>query len=624
MRPAIILIAVFLVMAWIVPAGAAVATRPVVIVFGSVQGEGADKALAESSTRALCSYMRESGRVEATVFDRESPTVLRAIMDKDLTADQVASYSSQQQRIVVAKALLYEYAAGAEVSVKNGMVQVQLWMAKSARGKKDRWEAAGQAATGGGSGDRNLDNAMQSATSAAVISITRQAFLGLPAVAENAPTTGAETTAIGADLIVPPAPPSAGDYAAQADASLKAGNLAVAIQQYMQAVNADPSNASLRIKLADAYARKGLYDQASTELDHAATMGAGEDLIDAGRKQIADLRAGQGSPKVDTVKSSPEPLRFDTVKTGAEPPKDNTAHGIDPKAALARIREGDRLWRVSKLDEAADAYTEATKLNPSEWRAYERLALVDASMSLFAESRKTLAQLAAVQPDPSPRIVSSRYELFSKVFDQWFNALFKQYDRDAADYERKTISRESYYSSTKGLGARLESMAKFLDALTVPNEKKPANLHRSLACGLVSQAAASLQDYLEANNADSKANAETFVAEAKKELEAVKKLEPKQVVVEKQPAPAPAPPTTASPDANAAPPQPDAASQDANAAPPEPGAASQDANAALPQPTTEPDPNAPPPDGPDPNAPAPPPPIYGPDGAPVPPDYMQW
>lgn len=532
MRTLITSIALVLLAASVVSAraeGVVKSARPVVIVFETVAGEGADKPLAASSTKALCSYIRDTQRVDAIIFDRESPTVLRAIMDKQLTADQVASYSSQQQRIDVAVALSYEYVAGAEISIKDSIVQMKVWMAKSAGTKKDRWEAIGQSATGGG-GDRNYDNAMQSATSAAVISIARQAFLGLPPVAEKQPATANDTTAIGADQIAPPAPPSASDYAAQAEASITAGGIALAIQQYQQAINADPTSLPLRMKLASAYARKGMFNEASAEVDRASKMGASADQIAEAYKQIDALRNGQEPTQPEVIK---------TVKVAPEPATPATQQPAgDPTTAVGRIREGDKLWRESKPDEAAEAYKEAIKLNPSDWRAYERLALVDASMSLFGESRQTLEQLAKVQPSPSPKTVSGRYQLFGKVFEQWFATLFRQYDRDSSDYEKHTITRESYYSSIKSLGLRLESMAKFLDALPVPSDKQPASLHRNLALGLVSQAASSLQDYLETNNADSKSSAETFVAQAKKELDAAKKLEADALMVEKQPQPA--------------------------------------------------------------------------------------
>lgn len=515
MKIAITFVAALLIWAMIVPAGAAVESRPVVLVFDTVLSEGVDKTLAKSSTKALCTYLRESQRVEAIVFDRESPTVLRAIMDKALTADQVASYSSQQERILVAKALVYDYAAGSEVSVKGGVVDVKVWLAKANGGKNDRWEAKSQASTGT-TGERGYDNAMQSATSASVINVTRQAFMGLPAVAEKEPATQSQTTAITNDLIAAPNPPSASDYIGQADASLKAGQVAVAIQQYQQAVSADPANSAIRIKLADAYGRKAMYSEAASELDRAAKMGAAADQIAAARDELDQMKNGQVVGKVDTAKTSAEPQ---PVPAPPPPPKQGTA------SAASKMSEGDKLWRANQPDEAADVYKEAIKLNPSDWRAYERLALVDASMSLFGESRTTLEQLAKVQPNPSPQTVTSRYQLFSKVFEQWFATLFKQLDRDSSDYEKKVISRESYYSSVKGLGLRLESMVKFLDVLPCPDDKKAANLHRSLAWGLVAQAATSLQDYLETNNADSKSNADTFITQAKKELENVAKLE---------------------------------------------------------------------------------------------------
>lgn len=554
-----IVIAVALLIAMALPLGAA-ASKPVLLVFSTTLEDGVDKALAASATNALCTYFRETHRVEALVFNRDSPTVLRAIMDKQLTADQVASYASQQERITVAKALSYDYAAGSEVTIRNSVIQVKVWLAKANGTKRDRWEAIQQASTGG-TGDRGYDNAMQSATSQAVIGLAGKAFVDLARAEEKQPSAPSDTTAIGAEVIAPPVQPTAAELATQAEASAQAGNLALAIEQYQQAVNADPPNTSLRLRLADAYARKGLYDEANGELHRAATAGASSDQISEARANIEKMKSGEGAaqpvpvvapppapkpdmattppapkpdtvtptlaPKPDTVTPKPDAVttntetRIDRVVTGGDAPRPEVRSDADPKAAIEKIREGDKLWKSSQPDEAADAYREAMKLNPSEWRAYERLALVDASLSLFSESRRTLEDLAKVQPNPPAQMLSNRYELFRHVFEQWFDKLFKQYDGDAADYAKQVITRQSYYGSTKSLGLRLESMAKFIDALPVPKDKQPVNLHLSLACGLVSQAASSLQDYLETNNADSRANAETFVAQAKKELQAV-------------------------------------------------------------------------------------------------------
>lgn len=575
-------------------------TRPIVVVFDTAKGDGVDKALAASATRAICAYLRDTQRVDTVPFNSESPTVVRAIMDKQLTADQVASYSSQEDRILVARALSYDYAAGAEVSIKDDQLKVKLWVAKADGGKKNRWETTTQSTVGAGINDK--DNAMQSATSAAVITIARQAFMNVPIVAESNPTTGAETTAIAPDLAAAPTPPGAADYAAQGEASLKAGDVAVAIQQYQLAVNADTQNATLRMLLVDAYVQKKMYREANAELDRAELVGASAEQVAAKRKMIDALLSGRAATRVDPHPSATQPAQTDNTSTTDVQPKAETPTSTDtPKSAVAQMLAGDKLWRSSKPDEAADAYREAIKLNPNDWRAYERLALVDASISMFTESRLTIEQLAKVQPNPTAAVLAKRYSLFSAIFAQWFNTLFKQYDDDSADYAKHVISRESYYSSIKGLNGRLESMAKFLDSLPVPEDKKDAALHRGLACGLLFQGVSSLQDYLETNSKDSKSSADTFVAQAKKEIDAVKTLEASRVAVQKQPRPAPAAPPA----------------QDTTSPAPDQPSAGQDTNQSSPdQPTQGPYADQPaPPASPDQPAP-------GPDQGPPPPDQQ--
>ncbi len=94
------------------PAAPPASARPLVLLFDTTKGEGADKDLAESTTKALKNYFRDTQRVEAMRFERDSPTVLRAIMDNNLTADKVASYASQAERIQVAKILSFQYRIG--------------------------------------------------------------------------------------------------------------------------------------------------------------------------------------------------------------------------------------------------------------------------------------------------------------------------------------------------------------------------------------------------------------------------------------------------------------------------------------------------------------------------------
>jgi tetratricopeptide (TPR) repeat protein len=295
-------------------------------------------------------------------------------------------------------------------------------------------------------------------------------------------------------------------------------------------VNADPADVALRVKLGEAYARKGMFREAEDELARAREAGADVTLIAAAQGRIQAMRSAETAARA----IPPRPGSRVSMTNG------KSFNGA-PATSIAKMVEGDKLWNSGKPDEAADAYKESVKLNPNDWRAHERLAVVDASMSLFGESRKALDELAKVQPKPPPSVVANRYEMLRGYFDKHFTALVRQYETTGADFEKKIITRESYYNAVKGLALRLESMASFLDAVTAPSAKKPAHLRRSLACGLMAQAASSLLDYLETNAAKSKTNAEIFANQAKSETQAAAKLDENKVIVEKEPAPQPPP-----------------------------------------------------------------------------------
>ncbi len=492
------------------------AVRPIVLVFETSQGNGATRLMTSEATKAVRTYLRETQRVEATVFDRESPAVTRAILDKRLTPDQVASYSTEAERRKVAEILGFAYACGSEIALKDLSVTVKIWVAKAGGRADERWEAVGQA-TSSGAGDLDTKNAVQSAVSGAVNSVARRAFAELPVVAQPEPSSGSTSAAVEPETPPSGTAPSASDLASDAERNLKAGNIALAIQQYGRAVDADPTNAALRLKLAEAYSLRAMYDEAESEIQRAQKLGASDETIAAAKDRLKKLRAGE---EPDSA-TEPKPKPIESPKK-EEPVTSFVMSRPDP--AVVKIVEGDKLWGAGKPDEAADAYREAIKANPRDWRAWERLAVVNASMSLFVESRRALEALKQVQPNPNPRTIESRYDMLRKAFDKHFTALLNQYDENAKRFTDKSIARENYYNEVKGLALRLEAMAKFLDTIDVPEDRKPAN-NRSLACGLMAQAAASLTEFLETNSTTAKANAAVFASQARKELMEAEQLE---------------------------------------------------------------------------------------------------
>lgn len=500
--------------------------RPLLLLFETSKGEGAEQELVPMATQAVKIYYRDSKRVEPTIFDREMPTVKRAVMEKRLTADQVASYSTKAERLEVARALAFGYAGGSEVTFKDNLIEIKLWVSQ-AGGKNMAWEASGQAIATGTS-QNDLENAIQCAASAAVIQMVSKAFAELPAIPDREPLSGDETRVI---AVEPQRAVSAADYSSKADESLEAGNLAVAIQQYSQAVSTDPSNVGLRIKLAEAYARKGVFDKAYDELGRASLIGASAEAVAASKARIQDMENGKsaapvsGSAAQKTVSGESASIVVSSSTPAAQATSGNDA------SAVTRMIEGDKLWNQGKPDEAAVAYKQATLLDPMDWRTYERLAVITVSMGTFNDSRAALEALAKVQPEPAPDVLNNRYDLLRTAFDKHFTTLLNQYDSESANFSKHIINRESYYSIIKGMALKLEGMAKFLDAIQVPPLKEKANLRRNIACGLMAQSAANMLEYLETNEESTKSNANTFATQAKKEIEESAKLEANTVVV---------------------------------------------------------------------------------------------
>lgn len=497
--------------------------KPSVLVFGCSVADGMDKSLGSTAAKAIRDYLRETGKVDVTIFDRENPSVQRAIMDKRLSEENIAGYSTRQERIEVARVLGFKYVAGGELSIKDDVVSLRMWMAEVG-GKKGVWEAS-TGSLSSATGEFAHYNAIQTAASGLVIDITGRAFAQVKADDTAAAVVEQGTSAIIVDQPPAAAQPSAQEIASHAEQSLQSGNLALAIEQYQKAINADPANGSLRIKLAEAYARKGLYNEAYDELGRAQMVGADAAAVNAAKDRVEKIRSGTDVPSKPAPAAQPD-------KKPTEPTTPIIINrGSGKKSAIDKIVEGDRLWKEGKPDEAAMAYKESIALDSADWRAHERLAVVNASMSLFNESRAALEQLKAAQPEPAAQIVANRYDMLRKAFDAVFAALLRQYDTDKADYEKKIITRESYYNTVKALSMRMESMTRFLDAVEAPEGKESALLRRSLASGLVAQAATSLLDYLESNGEKSKNNAQIFINQAKKEFETAGRLEQNKIVI---------------------------------------------------------------------------------------------
>ncbi|MFQ3548818.1 MAG: tetratricopeptide repeat protein [Armatimonadota bacterium] len=512
---------------------------PVVLIFPTVKGNQATIELADSATKALKTYFKDTNKVEAIIFNRDSVSVQRALLEKRLTEDNISSYSPNEEKIKVAKELGYDYAAFAEISIKDNSVTLIVWLGSV---DNKNWESKG-IARANNDNILDLNNSMQAAASYAVIEIANTAFSELPILNLNRPIEEGQSSAIITSETAP-SKPTAEEIAQSAEKKLSEGQLAEAINQYQKAVNEDPSNGELRIKLSEAFAAKGLFRDAYSELGRAIMVGADSISVESARERIKQMENktipdSQTGPIAEVIMSennntSPVEAKNISQEESEKIPKDivlapnrpSSTTGVNVTTpAVKKMIEGDKLWNDGKPDDAANSYREAIKLNPNDWRAYERLAVVNASMGLFGESSNVLAELKKIQSSPDIPILNNRYIMLRKSFDNHFAEVLRQYDRDLLSFNKEKISRESYFASLRGLIQKLDRMRDFLSSIPVPTSQNPANQRRIMATGLVKQACFSLMDYLETNDIDASTNADLFIRQAKREFETARKLD---------------------------------------------------------------------------------------------------
>ncbi len=494
-------------------------SKSLLLLFQCSVQEGGDRTAAETATTALRDYFRDTGRVDVALFSAESPTVMRAVIEKRLTEEQVASYADRSQRIEVAKALGFRYAAGAEVVRVERMLTLSLWVADVTGRRPVIYETSRKARTGGDN-PNDMNNAVQTAASGVVTDISGKAFADLPEVKET------EDADIGTPSVATPtaAPPTdakptqlpSTDYIIRADDAMKQGNVAVAIADYKRAVDIEPNNFDFRLKLAEAFSAKGMFEDAQEQIARAVAAGADPARIAQIKKKIAESAS-------DAAGVEPPPPDVDPTGTSgpesAPPTSKRAKEAISAqRAAIAKLIEGDDLWKNEAPDDAAAAYRESIQLNSSDWRAHERLAIVLASNSRFEESRQALMRLRVVQPVVPADLLLNRYRMFRSAFDKRVGVLIARFDSDASEFRRGRLSKDAYAVSIRNYLSEMDTMKRFLKEMPSPASRDGVNLSRDLACGLIAQAASSASEYLKTGQDKLRVNAAAYLDEARLEM----------------------------------------------------------------------------------------------------------
>lgn len=475
------------VVAGIVLVAPAYAARPVLALFEMLPAEGTDRSIADDGGRYLATYLRENGKVEVFQVRPDIAPLRRGIAEGRLTESDLSNMADPTVRRKVASEIGADYSLSGQISLAAGKVVLAVELADSKAGKV--WKTSTQAESSGTDVATGLTNALRSTTNTVVEKLSMEVFAALPQVVEKP----------AAERLTDPTAVTDADTARRIERAnnfMLSGNTAAAINELRRGVNNDPRNPTLRILLAKAYAKRGLYDNATRELNEATRMAPDSDAV---LQATAEL--------YETTGSSQDTITFYEGQIAKKP--DNVK---------LRVSLGDLLWKKARVDDAIKRYEEAAALDPKNVNIQDRLVRCYAAKSQFKESLKHLEIIAKLEPTPDPAKVAERYSALMVVVEAEVKSISTQFDQGAKTYEDQEQTREQYYNLVKSLTLRSDTLAQYLDKVTAPQPLSSAHSHRTLAVSLLSQAGTSMMSFLESNSSEQQNEATLYLSEAKKEL----------------------------------------------------------------------------------------------------------
>lgn len=468
--------------------------KPFILLFPVVSGEGASEKLAAETTLAIKTYLRQTGRADVADFDPESVIIVRAIEENRIQSSDLVGNNTPEVRMKLGQLLGVPMVASGDVTDKEGKISVGLWMGNAQNKKVWRSSVAVEIASGGDRA-RAASNALQSAVSTLTWQLVGDALKDVKPDSLPTDVQPAETPEPKVEELDPAQP--ADNSAATLNRAVqfeKSGDIANAVLEYRKAINADPRNIDIRLKLSQLYTKRKMYPQAIDELERAQKFAPSNENI---QSELARIYEERGTPeKAATV-----------YVTQAE---------RNPSDIKTRLSAGDYYLKQSLYEQAEQQYKLAVQTAPNSPVPHERLAELYASQSKFDECTAEVVLLQKLAPKDDQKTVADRYSRFTTYTDHGLVKLMDQFDSNARDFADRKMIREDYYVKIRQIGIQMDPIAKLLDTLVPPEAAMASHNHRILGCNLISQASSHMLRYLETNKSSESSSASICIAEARK------------------------------------------------------------------------------------------------------------
>lgn len=446
-------------------------------------------------------YLSKSDKLESIIYSVEMPSVLLAVKENKLSAEETALTAPLTDKFKVGKTLGYSYLFLPEVTRTDVTLEINV---NTYNLKKGTMQSYGATIKSSG---KNTVNDINSAMSGITVQILRDIFNETPNFKSEANKEKEQTERDEIDI-------SSLDAKALlklAEDCEKKENLPLAITYVNRAVDKSPDDPEIRLRLADLLYKKQLYKEALDQYYSAVNLGyRGEDNYKLKQKYEARVRAADYMKPVTEIKKDNQTQSGEEVIIA--PPKVDNPAGEYDREITESINAADNLWKANKINDALKAYSDVVKKYPNDYRAYERLALVYANSMDFADSAKVLRILIDRNMDYSRSSVTKRVNTLSAVISGYYMKTVKQLRDVKANIANYTTLTEL----SRDLSAKNAKIYESMELINVLGEMSDSfyvtNLR--LTGNLINSAMSGMLDYLEQGDGYGLESAEDCLSQA--------------------------------------------------------------------------------------------------------------
>ncbi len=494
--------------------------RPLVVIY---QIDSAESAF--PITAALSEQIEQTKRADSLVYQPSEPFIQRLVAEGSIDKNLAIAAPNATQQLAISAALGAQASLQISAQLVEDTVQVtpSKQIAKKTKNKQPVkftknmtlrisavWKATNSNQTWQNKFDspviyrgsnKEIDRISTARTAASTLStkLVAEPLNGTAMI--EAPTKETSTPAPAAVAPESPAEPT-GDTSSLSkqneeagDRALQAGDLALAIAKYRDAISLQPLQPAPRAKLINAYLKLKMDTEALNEAKRAT------ELIGA----VSEL----AGPLADAYVSADQPEEAEKLF--------RQMLDKDPSNVQIALRLVDVLWNNGRLNEAETLLKKTLDAAKDHYEPYMKLAHLYALKNQFTDAANMVTQIYKLVPDTDE---TTRSDIFGSLVADLYPSIQKicQLSTDAIKSQKdKKTTREQLYNELTTHSNEAEKLYGYVSGLVPTPQQITQHEGYKLSCVLLKNGLATLTDAITNNDAAQQTEGETSIGEALRE-----------------------------------------------------------------------------------------------------------